>query len=342
MSGQRCPVCGFENPAGSSFCENCGNQLPDPEATVPADGRPAVPVRGPTAPQPLGPNPWAPPPQYPAAGASPGFPTPPAQPAPAPGAYPAPAGPAPGQPSPPPQAFSPYYHPAGPPPPVSRTSPGLIVGVAALALVALVVLSLAGFLLVRHLTSAPTANRGPAPVATPRGGPVPSPTTAPTTAPTAPPTSPPQGGGAGGTVTTHTFSLDPSGFEVTKQTDVLVNLEGSVGFIAVTAGQPDLPTTTSQELSRIQQQLESQYGALETCVEPQAYSVGGKPGTLEGWRYLDTDSSGNEVQVCDAYWVNAASSGNLYEYEQLGDDRTFNSRLEPAAAPVRQSIQWRV
>ena len=218
--------------------------------------------------------------------------------------------------------------PGGMPPPVSRTSPGLIVGIAALALVALVVLSLAGFLVVRHLASLPQAtNPAPGPVTTPGGG------------PTAPPTSSP-GGGGGGAVTTSTFSLNPGDFQVTKKTGNQVDLQGSAGGVAVAAGQPTSPTTTSGELSRIQQQLQSQYGSLQTCVDSQALSIGGKSGTLEGWQYTATDSSGNQAQVCDAYWVDVAPNGNIYEYEQLGNSDTWNSKLEPAAKPVRDSITW--
>lgn len=331
MSSQRCVVCGFQNPAGSAFCENCGRQLPDPQGAMPVDGPPpTVPVAGRSAPQPAPWTPGARPPQYPGAGSPSGFPTPPTGVSPPPGAPPA------SRPSPPPQAFSPYYHPGGMPPPVSRTSPGLIVGIAALALVALVVVSLAGFLVVRRLASIPQAANpgGSAPVSTPRGGPSPVPTTG--------PTAPPQGGGAGGAVTTKSFSLDPGGFQVTKHTDAEVDLQGSAGGVAVAAGQPDSPTTTQQELSHIQQQLESQYGSLQTCVDPQTFTIGGKSGTLQGWLYTDTDSSGNQVQVCDAYWVDAPRNGNLYEYEQLGDNSTWNSELEPAAQPVRDSIQWLV
>jgi hypothetical protein len=226
------------------------------------------------------------------------------------------------------------------PPPVSRTSPGLIVGIAALALVAVVVLSLAGFVVVRNLGSrSPQAtNPAPGPVSTPRGRPVPSPSAGPTPSPT-----PSPGGGAGGnTVTTGAFSLDPGSFQVTKQTDNQVDLQGSSGGVAVAAGRPGSATTTSAELASIQGQLASKYGSLQTCLDSQAFAIGGKAGTLEGWSYLDTDAGGNQVQVCDAYWVDVDPNGNLYEYEELGTSSTWNSELEPAAQPVRDSIQWLV
>ncbi|MGH7922887.1 MAG: hypothetical protein ACREQM_23515, partial [Candidatus Dormibacteraceae bacterium] len=267
---------------------------------------------------------------------------------PAPGAAP-PPGPGPSAPPPqrpyPPgpqpslggQPASPYYAPpGGMPPSVSRTSPGLVIGIAVLALAAIVVVCLGGFLVVRAISGGGGQAQVPPPAVTSPG---------PTTAPTAGPTTPPTGnsGGAGSTVSTNTLSVTPgSQFQVARQTGTEVDLQGSAGDIAVAAGKPDNATTTAGELAAIRSNLQSQYGDVESCVTSQGFAIGGKSGTLEGFRYTDTDPSGTQVQVCDAYWVDAAANGKLYEYEQIGPSATWNSDLEPAAQPVRTSIRWLV
>lgn len=336
MSAQGCPKCGYPNPAGNHFCQSCGNPLPAAVAAAPPTGaQPAPgPFGGPQPTQAWGPASatgatapaWPQPPAPGPAQPTPPYQTPPAAPT---GQYPPPPGTPFEVPPPPAGQYTPYYNPGGVPPPVSRTSPGLLIGVAALALVAVVVVALGGFLVVRAVAGHPQSNNPtPAPINAPGGGGGGNGGGG------------NGGGGTGGAVSISTLSLDPGQFQVSNKTDTEVDLQGDPGGLAVAAGRSSTATTTQDELSRIQQQLQSQYGDLETCVQSTSFTIGGKSGTLVGWRYDDTDSSGNQTTVCDAYWVDAQPNGNLYEYEQVGADDTWNSDLEPAAKPVRDSIKW--
>jgi hypothetical protein len=309
MMARICANCRFENPDGNEYCQRCGTSL----TGVPATPSGAAPRQvGPSSPAGIGVRPAAspayapPPPAYPS-------------PLPAPASYPPPLGPAPAAE---PGYRSPYYPASGPAPQVGRMSPGLIVGVALAALVVLVVVALAGVVAVRALTGHAS-------------GPTPSPTVAPTTTP----------GGGSSTVDTSTFILTAgSAWSLKNRQDNLVDLQAGSGWglVEVMSQQLSQPETTGQAFSNVEASLQKKYPSITSCIDRSTMTIGGLSGTVKGYLYDEPDGSGSTVQVCDAIWIDSTSNGDIYYYEQVSSNGDFNGRLEPAAKPVRSSIQWKL
>ncbi|MFZ0218368.1 MAG: hypothetical protein WAM30_20715 [Candidatus Dormiibacterota bacterium] len=305
-----CANCRFENPDENEYCQSCGTSLAGvPVSPAGATAQPAAP----TSPAGIG----VPPPASPAYAPPPpaGYPLPPP-----PSSYPPPLQPAR---APAPDYRSPYYAASGRAPQVGRMSPGLIVGVALAALVVVVVVALAGVVAVRALTGQPS-------------GPTPSPTVAPTTSPS---------GGSSSTVDTSTFSLAAgSTWSLKNRQDNLVDLQAGSGWglVEVMSQQLGQPETTAQAFSNVESSLQKKYPSVTSCIDQSTMTIGGISGTVKGYLYDEPNASGSTVQVCDAIWIDSKSNGDIYYYEQVSSNNDFNPRLEPAAKPVRSSIQWKL
>ena len=218
---------------------------------------------------------------------------------------------------------SPYYQPRTSPQ-VSRTSPGVVVGMAAAIVGILVVIVIVIVLVARSV----------------HGGNV-TPTTHPSVAPSPKPTA--GGGGGGQTVSVGSVSIQVlSGFQLSDKDDTSVELEADDGAVLVASGQTNSPITLDQLFQSAEADLQKKYPDVSTCVDDQELTVAGKQGHVRGYKYTEQGDGGNSVVACHVYWYSVGAGGKtVYEWQQVSADSDFDE-FEAKAQKERATIKWKI
>jgi hypothetical protein len=144
-------------------------------------------------------------------------------------------------------------------------------------------------------------------------------------------------------VETGTFSLTAgSTWQVTDRQADHVTLAASFGQIYVMSQKVDHPLTVEAAFSRVESDLKAKHPSVASWIDPDAFAVGDLDGQVRGYDYETRTPGGEAVGVCDAIWIGTDRSGHVCMLEQIATHDQFEAALEPAAAAVRASVQWRL